>query len=154
MSVEEWPRIFSSSRAPYDARPRANSAPSGPSTRTGSPTSNSPCTSTTPAGSRLRFPSHSARTAPASTTSAPERREPIVVAELDLLDGDGVVLVDDGEHGLREQLLEGVARVQEAAPAREVGVREQDLRDHEAVLLERRLPERHEVRLADRRRRL
>ena len=41
-----------------------------------------------------------------------ERGERIVVAELDLLDGDGVVLVDDGHHAQLQQAQKRVTGVQ------------------------------------------
>ena len=58
-----------------------------------------------------------------------QRRQPIVVAELDLVDGDGVVLVHHRQHAELEQRRDRVARVGEAAPVGDVLGGEQDLRD-------------------------
>ncbi len=78
----------------------------------------------------------------------------VVVAELELVDRDGVVLVDDRHHPFREQPLEDVARVEVAAAVLDVVVGEQDLGDLAAPLLERRLVGLHQPALADRRARL
>ncbi len=43
--------------------------------------------------------------------AAHEGRECIVVAELNLVDGDGVVFVDDWHHAQLHQAQQGVARV-------------------------------------------
>ncbi len=72
------------------------------------------------------------------------RRQLIVVAELDLLDGDGVVLVDDRDGAGLEQRREGVARVVGARAVGEVGVGEQHLRDGDADLAEGVLVALHE----------
>ncbi len=62
-----------------------------------------------------------------------ERGEPVVVAEADLVRGDGVVLVDDGEGAHGQQLVQGPVRVAVVgAPAGVVGG-EQHLADAQAV---------------------
>ena len=72
------------------------------------------------------------------------RRELIVVAELDLLDSDRVVLVDDRHRAGLEQRREGVARVVGAGAIGEIGVGEQHLRDGDADLAEGVLVALHE----------
>jgi len=52
------------------------------------------------------------------------RGEPVVVAELDLVDADGVVLVDDRDSVPVEEGAQRVAHVEVARPAVEVFVRE------------------------------
>ncbi len=55
------------------------------------------------------------------------RGEPVVVAELDLVDADRVVLVDD-RHGVAlEQGVQRIPHVEVAGPAVEVFVRQQEL---------------------------
>ena len=76
------------------------------------------------------------------------RRELVVVAELDLLDRDRVVLVDDRHRAALEQRGERVARVVGAGAIGEVGVGEQHLRDRDADLAERVLVALHEHALA------
>lgn len=63
-----------------------------------------------------------------------EGGEPVVVAELQLGEGDGVVLVDDGDDAAVEQGDERVAGVKVALMVFEIVVREEDLRDVEAEL--------------------
>ncbi len=76
------------------------------------------------------------------------RRELVVVAELDLLDRDGVVLVDDRDGARLEQRGQGVPRVVRARAVREVGVREEHLRDEQADLAEGLLVALHQHALA------
>ncbi len=59
--------------------------------------------------------------------------KPVVVAEADLGGGDRVVLVDHRHRAEREQLREGGARVQVAAPLFGVVRGQEDLRDGDAV---------------------
>ena len=61
-----------------------------------------------------------------------ERREPVVVPETDLLVGDGVVLVHDGDDAELRERLERAARVQVLAAVREVERSEQHLTDRHA----------------------
>gem|GEM_PF-4860709 len=56
-----------------------------------------------------------------------QRAERVVVAELDLVGDDGVVLVDDGYHAQIEQGLEGAAGVEIARAIGQIGVGEEDL---------------------------
>ena len=65
------------------------------------------------------------------------RGELVVVAELDLLDGDRVVLVEDRDRARLEQRRERRARVVGARAVGEVGVREEHLRDGEALAARR-----------------
>ena len=67
------------------------------------------------------------------------RREPIVVAEADLVGGDRVVLVDHRHGAEREQRVDGAARVQVASARLGVLVGQENLRDADAVAGERRL---------------
>ena len=83
---------------------------------------------------------------------ADQRGELIVVAELDLLGRDRVVLVDDRDHAVVEQRAQGEPRRQEPAAVAEVVVGDQDLADREVVDGERVLPVLHQPALADRRR--
>src|SRR6185369_16705291 len=83
-----------------------------------------------------------------------ERGERVVVADLDLLDRDGVVLVHDGEHAEVEEPREGAPRVEEALARGEVVGGEQHLRDLHPVRRDGALPGGDEVRLAHRRGRL
>ena len=50
-----------------------------------------------------------------------QRRQVVVVAQLDLVGGDGVVLVDDRHDALGQQRLQGVARVEVAAAVVQIG---------------------------------
>ena len=63
------------------------------------------------------------------------RAEPIIVAEIQLLDRHRVVLVDDRHDATREQTRERVAHICVGAAAVEVGVGEEDLRDGQPVFL-------------------
>ena len=62
-----------------------------------------------------------------------EGGEPVVVAEADLVGGDGVVLVDDGERAHGEELVEGAVGVAVVGAAAGVVGGEQDLSDAYAV---------------------
>ena len=57
--------------------------------------------------------------------AAHERRQRVVVAKLDLVDGDGIVLVDDRHHAQLNQAQQGVARVQVGRAAGRIVAREQ-----------------------------
>ena len=78
-----------------------------------------------------------------------QRGEPVVVAEADLVVGDGVVLVDDRNHAELEQAGQRLARVQVLLAVHEVERREQHLAAHEAVGVERVVVDPHEPALAD-----
>ena len=69
-----------------------------------------------------------------------QRGEAVVVAELDLLGGDGVVLVDDRHDAELEQRAQREARRQEAPAIAHVVVGEQDLADRDAVRARTRAP--------------
>ena len=62
-----------------------------------------------------------------------QRGQAVVVAEADLVVGDGVVLVDDGHHAELEQALERLAGVQVLLAVDEVEWREQDLAGDQVV---------------------
>ena len=62
-----------------------------------------------------------------------EGREPVVVAEADLVGGDRVVFVDDGHHAEVEQPVEGAQGVGVLAAAHEVFGGEEHLADGDAV---------------------
>ena len=66
-----------------------------------------------------------------------EGGEPVVVAEADLARGDGVVLVDDGQHAEVEQPLEGAAGVGVVRAPGDVVGGEQHLTDGDVVPGER-----------------
>ena len=66
-----------------------------------------------------------------------ERRERVVVAEADLLDRHGVVLVHHGHHAQLQKARERVARVQVGTAVRRVATREQHDRRHDAMGRER-----------------
>jgi kynureninase len=78
-----------------------------------------------------------------------QRAERVVVAELDLVGHDRVVLVDDRHDGQAEQRQQRRARVQVAAAIGQVGVREQHLRSADAMGREAALVRLHESHLAD-----
>ena len=67
----------------------------------------------------------------ASTRWATERGEAVVVAEADLVVGDGVVLVDDRHHAELEQPPEGAPGVEVLLADAEVERRQQHLAAHE-----------------------
>jgi hypothetical protein len=79
-----------------------------------------------------------------------QRREPVVVAELDLLDGDRVVLVDDRDHAEAQQRQQRAARVQVALAVAKVVGGQEDLRDRDLRPGERRLPRAHQPALPHR----
>ena len=82
------------------------------------------------------------------------RGEPVVVAELDLVDADRVVLVDD-RHGVAfEQGVQRVPHVEVARPAVEVFVRQQELGGVPAVAAQALVVGADQVGLADGRGRL
>ena len=68
--------------------------------------------------------------------AAHERRQRVVVAELDLVDGNGVVLVDDRHHAQLHQAQQGVARVQIGRATRRVVTREQHERGEQITCME------------------
>ena len=78
-----------------------------------------------------------------------EGGELVVVAELDLGEGDRVVLVDDGDDAVGQQRDEGVAGVQMPVVVLEVVVREQHLGDGQLVFREELFVGGHQPRLAD-----
>ena len=74
-----------------------------------------------------------------------ERGQAVVVAEADLVVGDGVVLVDDRHHPEVEQPAERGAGVQVLLADHEVERREQDLAAHQAVGGQGRLVDPHQA---------
>ncbi|TWH06059.1 hypothetical protein L613_004800000040 [Pseudoxanthomonas taiwanensis J19] len=80
-----------------------------------------------------------------------DRRQVVVVAQLELVHRDGVVLVDHRQRAQRQQLLEGGAGVEVAAAVAQVVVGQQHLR-HRA--LEEALPQLDQACLAQRGQRL
>jgi hypothetical protein len=78
----------------------------------------------------------------------------VVVAVADLVVGDGVVLVDDGDHAEVEEAAQRLARVQVLRPHAEVVGREQHLACEQPVPTEDRAEPLHQSRLTDRRHRL
>ena len=68
--------------------------------------------------------------------AAHKGRQRIVVAELDLVDGDGVVLVDDRHHAQLHQAQQGIARVQVGRATRRVVAREQHERGEQVARME------------------
>ena len=68
--------------------------------------------------------------------AAHKRRQRVVVAKLDLIDGDGIVLVDDRHHAELHQAKQGVARVQVGRAARRVVTREQHERGEQVARME------------------
>ena len=58
-----------------------------------------------------------------------DRGEVVVVAQLELVDGDRVVLVDHRQRTERQQFLQRRARIEVATPVAQVVVGQQDLRD-------------------------
>ena len=83
-----------------------------------------------------------------------EGGDAVVVTEADLVVGDGVVLVDDGQHTKLQQPGDRLAGVQVLAAVHEVEGRQQDLPGGHVVAAEVGAPELHEPRLADGRHRL
>jgi hypothetical protein len=82
-----------------------------------------------------------------------QRREGVVVAELDLVDRDRVVLVDHRDRAAGEERQERVPRVEEPLPVGEDVVGEQHLADRMPAA-QGLLPGAHQERLSDRGRRL
>ena len=78
-----------------------------------------------------------------------ERTEPVIVAEFDFFDGDGVVFVDDRNDAPREQRVEGFAGAEVPGARFEVVVREENLGDVEIEFAENIAIERHEFALAN-----
>ena len=68
--------------------------------------------------------------------AAHKRRQRVVVAKLDLIDGDGIVLVDDRHHTQLHKAQQGVARVQVGRAARRVVTREQHERGEQVARME------------------
>ncbi len=83
-----------------------------------------------------------------------QRREVVVVAEVELLHRDGVVLVDDRDDAEAEQRAQRMPRVQVPPAIGEVGVREQHLGDVPLVHGEAPRPGGHQRGLSDGGRRL
>ena len=65
--------------------------------------------------------------------AAHKRRQCVVVAKLDLIDSNGIVLVDDRHHAKLHQAQQGVARVQVGRTARRVVTREQHERGEQVA---------------------
>ena len=83
-----------------------------------------------------------------------ERGQSVVVAELDLVVDDRVVLVDHRHDAEAEQRHQRRTRVEVALAVGEVGVRQQHLRAADAVRAQRRLVDLRQAHLSDRSRRL
>ena len=77
-----------------------------------------------------------------------QRRQVVVVADLDLGGCHRVVLVDDRHDAVFQQRGQHVARVQEAIAIGHVGAGQQHLPDMEAVEVEQALPDVHQPALA------
>jgi len=60
-----------------------------------------------------------------------------VIAELDLVHGDGIVFIDNGNNTKVEERFEGMTRVQEARAVLDVVFRKENLADMEALFIER-----------------
>ena len=82
------------------------------------------------------------------------RREPVVVAELDLVDADRVVLVDDRDGVALEQGVQRVPHVEVARPAVEVFVGQEELGGVAAMAAQALVVGADQVGLADGRGRL
>ncbi len=78
-----------------------------------------------------------------------EGGEPVVVAESDLVVGDGVVLVDDGNDAEVEQPGHRLAGVQVLGAVHEIERREQDLTGDQSVAGEHFVIDPHQATLAD-----
>ena len=68
--------------------------------------------------------------------TAHKRRQCVVVAKLDLIDGNGIVLVDDRHHAQLNQAQQGVARVQVGRAASRIVAREQHERGEQVARME------------------
>ena len=68
--------------------------------------------------------------------AAHKRRQRVVVAKLDLVDGDGIVLVDDRHHAQLHQAQQGVACMQVGRAAGRVVAREQYERGEQVARME------------------
>ena len=79
------------------------------------------------------------------------RRQRVVVAELDLLGGDGVVLIDDRQRAQIQQAVEGVADVGQPPGIVHAVPGEQHLGGGVAVLAEELVVDVHQLALAHRR---
>ncbi len=79
-----------------------------------------------------------------------QRRERIVVAQLDLVGSDRVVFVDHGHDTLGQQRLQRIAGVEVAAAVVEIGPRQQHLAHDDVVDAEELLVVLHQPDLADR----
>ena len=77
------------------------------------------------------------------------RREIVVIPDLDLVDGDGIVLIDDWHGPHREQGKQRIARVAVLVVTHGVLLRQEHLADGLAVLGEELLVDMHEHALAD-----
>ena len=73
-----------------------------------------------------------------------EGSEPVIVAEPDLMGGDGVVLVDDRQHLQLQQPLEGATGIEVVAAAGHIVDGQQDLPDGHPVRAKGLLVGRHE----------
>ncbi len=79
-----------------------------------------------------------------------QRRQVVVVADLDFLGRDDVVLVDDRDDLALEQREQRVARVQVALAVGQIGARQQRLRDDQIFLRKQLVPHLHQLGLTDR----
>ena len=79
-----------------------------------------------------------------------ERRQVVVVADLDLLGRDDIVFVHNRHDLPLEQREQRVARVQVSLPIGEIGARQQRLGDDEVFLRKQLVPHLHELGLTDR----
>ena len=86
--------------------------------------------------------------------SRDQRRQGVVVAELDLIDGDRVVFIDDRDDAHLQQGQQGVAGIQEAPAVGEIVASEKHLRAVHIAPGERLGVGMHQAHLPDRRRRL
>ncbi len=78
-----------------------------------------------------------------------QRRQRVVVAQLDLVGSDRVVFVDHGHDALGQQRLQGIAGVEVAAAVVEIGPRQQHLAHDDVVDAEELLVVLHQPDLAD-----
>ena len=80
-----------------------------------------------------------------------EGGDAVVVADADLVVGDGIVLVDDRHHAQLAEATQGCAGLEIGRTSVEVVGDEQHLAGHDVVFGEALVPRRHEVGLAHRR---
>ena len=68
--------------------------------------------------------------------AAHKRRQCVVVTKLDLIDGNGIVLVDDRHHAKLHEAQQGVARMQVGRATGRVVAREQHERGEQVARME------------------